>query len=74
MNQVELVERLESLATLGVKIQAETVTLSETIADLRDALEASETLAPEVVAALEAVETQLAVVDTLVPDLEVVVE
>jgi len=74
MNQVALVERLESLAVLGVKIQDETVTLTETVADLRAALEASETLSPEVVAALEAVESQLAVVDALVPDLEVVVD
>jgi hypothetical protein len=37
-------------------------------------LGASETLSHEVVTALEAVEAQLAVVDTLVPDLEVVVD
>lgn len=66
--QKEVAARLDKVNDRLGKIGNESATMLKTIEELRAAVEAQGNASPEVLAALEKVETQAGVVDDLVPD------
>lgn len=69
--QKELTAEINALGETVSKIGSETQTLKQKVTDLEDALENQTDASPELVAAVEALKTQVQVVDELVPDGEV---
>jgi len=68
--QSELVDKVNGLIAKVQKIAGETSKSLELIETLKSALENQENASPELIAAVEALEQQLNVVDDLVPDEE----
>lgn len=69
----QLVARLNGVAETVAKISTETKKTVELVTELKTKLEQGE-VSPEVLAALSELETQVAAVDALVPDIENVAE
>lgn len=68
MNQSELAQSLTETAAKVEKVGAETRTLLTKVQELTDAVNNAGNTTPEVDAALQALQAQVAVVDDLVPD------
>lgn len=66
--QTELAEELTALTATVAKIGTETSTLLTKISDLETALANAGNVSPEVQVALDALKSQVTVVDDLVPD------
>ena len=68
MNQAEAAAQLQTISTTLDKVATETTGLQAEIKTLQDAATNSDTVSPELQAAIDAVATRAAAIDALVPD------